>query len=77
MAPWAGAKVTVPALFAAGDRDMVITMTKAALDRMPETVPNLRTSVILPGCGHWTQQERPAEVNALLLEFLAREEVRA
>jgi pimeloyl-ACP methyl ester carboxylesterase len=73
MAPWTGATVTVPALFVAGDRDMVITMARTALDRMPETVPNLRQSVILPGCGHWTQQERPAEVNALLLEFLARE----
>ena len=66
---------TVPALFIAGDRDMVITMARMALDRMPETVPNLRQSVILPGCGHWTQQERPAEVNALLLEFLAREDI--
>jgi pimeloyl-ACP methyl ester carboxylesterase len=26
--------------------------------------------VVLPGCGHWTQQERPAEVNAALLDFL-------
>ena len=25
---------------------------------------------MLPGCGHWTQQERPQEVNAALLEFL-------
>jgi pimeloyl-ACP methyl ester carboxylesterase len=24
----------------------------------------------LPGCGHWTQQERPAEVNAEMLSFL-------
>jgi epoxide hydrolase A/B len=27
--------------------------------------------VLLPGCGHWTQQERPTEVNAELLAFLA------
>jgi epoxide hydrolase A/B len=26
--------------------------------------------VMLPGCGHWTQQERPGEVNAALIEFL-------
>ena len=26
--------------------------------------------VILPGVGHWTQQEAPAEVNAAILEFL-------
>ncbi|MEH2525032.1 pimeloyl-ACP methyl ester carboxylesterase [Bradyrhizobium sp. AZCC 2176] len=24
----------------------------------------------LPGCGHWTQQERPSEVNAALLDFI-------
>jgi len=25
---------------------------------------------MLPGCGHWTQQERPREVNAAIIEFL-------
>jgi pimeloyl-ACP methyl ester carboxylesterase len=25
----------------------------------------------LPGCGHWLQQERPEEINRLLLEFLS------
>jgi pimeloyl-ACP methyl ester carboxylesterase len=38
---------------------------------MQDTVPGLRDIVMLPGCGHWTQQERPAEVNAALLSFLA------
>jgi epoxide hydrolase A/B len=33
-------------------------------------VPNLRRTIVLPGCGHWTQQERPDEVNAALLDFL-------
>jgi pimeloyl-ACP methyl ester carboxylesterase len=28
----------------------------------------------LPGCGHWTQQERPADVNAELIDFLQREQ---
>ena len=28
-------------------------------------------SVVVPGAGHWIQQERADEVNALLLEFLA------
>jgi pimeloyl-ACP methyl ester carboxylesterase len=37
---------------------------------MDTAVPNLTKSVILERCGHWTQQERPAEVNELLLEFL-------
>jgi pimeloyl-ACP methyl ester carboxylesterase len=32
--------------------------------------PHLHGPVVLPGCRHWTQQERPAEVNAALLDFL-------
>ena len=40
------------------------------MDRLRETVPDLRKVVLLPGCGHWTQQERPREVNAELLAFL-------
>jgi pimeloyl-ACP methyl ester carboxylesterase len=37
---------------------------------MKDSVPSLRKSVILPGCGHWIQQERPNEVNAELIAFL-------
>ena len=33
-------------------------------------VPELRATIMLPGCGHWTQQERPAEVNAAVIQFL-------
>ena len=25
---------------------------------------------MLPGCGHWTQQERPGEVNTAIIDFL-------
>ena len=37
---------------------------------MKEIVMDLRGADILPGCGHWTQQERPAEVNARLIPWL-------
>ena len=37
---------------------------------LPKRVPDLRETIILPGCGHWTQQERPAEVNAAMIRFL-------
>jgi pimeloyl-ACP methyl ester carboxylesterase len=30
----------------------------------------LTTTIMLPGCGHWTQQERPDEVSAALIAFL-------
>jgi pimeloyl-ACP methyl ester carboxylesterase len=39
-------------------------------------VPNLRGEILLEGAGHWIQQERPAEVNAALIEF-AREHLAA
>ena len=68
MAAWHGAKVTVPALFVAGDRDLVLEMRPA--DRQHDVVPNLRRSTILPGCGHWTQQERPTDVNTEIVRFL-------
>jgi pimeloyl-ACP methyl ester carboxylesterase len=71
-APLAGRKIEQPALFIAGDRDPVIGWSRRQLERMPEAIPHLQESLLLPGCGHWVQQERPAEVNAALLRFLAR-----
>lgn len=65
------AKVLVPALYIVGDRDVVYATTQGLLSRMKERVPNLDRIVVLEGCGHWTQQERPAEVSSALVEFLA------
>ncbi len=64
----AGKKVEVPSLFVAGDRDPVLAMIPVAA--MHDCVSDLRGLELIPGCGHWTQQERPAEVNAALLRFL-------
>jgi hypothetical protein len=33
-------------------------------------LPRLHRSIILPGCRHWTQQERPDDVNGAPVEFL-------
>ncbi len=72
LAPWAGAQVTVPALYVAGERDLVLAFRgmDQLLPALPRFIPNLRKTIILPGCGHCTQQERPAEVNAAMLELL-------
>jgi pimeloyl-ACP methyl ester carboxylesterase len=35
-----------------------------------QSAPQLRRTLILSDCGHWTQQERAAEVNAAIIEFL-------
>jgi pimeloyl-ACP methyl ester carboxylesterase len=72
LAPWTGAKVTVPALYMAGDRDLVLSFKgmDQLLPALKEFVPKLDNTVILQGCGHWTQQERPMEVNTALIGFL-------
>ena len=72
MGAFEGVKVVVPSLYIAGDHDMVIAFPGAAeqIANMKQSVPQLREIKMLPGCGHWTQQERPAEVNAALVEFL-------
>jgi pimeloyl-ACP methyl ester carboxylesterase len=65
----AGRHVEVPALFIAGAVDPVL-MGRSP-DEMRQWVDDLRGILMLPGAGHWIQQERPAEVNAALLDFLA------
>ena len=64
--------MTVPALYVAGDRDMVVSFPgmDQLLANFKRFVPALRNILILPGCGHWTQQERPSEVNAAIIDFI-------
>jgi pimeloyl-ACP methyl ester carboxylesterase len=72
LAPFAGARVTIPALYVAGDRDLVVSFPGADqfIANLSKVVPQLRRTIMLPGCGHWTQQERPGEVNAAMIDFL-------
>ena len=64
----ADATVQQPALFIAGEKDGVLQFTRT--EPMQERVPNLRDIVLVPGAGHWVQQEAPAAVNDALLAFL-------
>ena len=43
---------------------------QAQLEAYPKTLPGLRGCHLLEGAGHWVQQEKAAEVNGLLIEFL-------
>jgi pimeloyl-ACP methyl ester carboxylesterase len=72
LAPFSNARVTVPALYVAGDRDLVVAFRgmDQLIPNLSKFVPNLRTTLMLNGCGHWTQQERPQEVNAAVIDFL-------
>lgn len=69
----AGARPIQEVLFIAGSEDGVLKMTAEALEGMEANVPRLIDKIIIKGAGHWIQQEAPVEVNAALMEFLARE----
>lgn len=72
--PWQGKTLDQPCLFIGGDRDPATTLFGAVADpvaMMRMFAPKVEGHV-LAGCGHWTQQEKPAEVNRLLLDWLGR-----
>ncbi len=63
-------QIRQPAMFVAGERDGVVVMAADALKKMPERVTDLRINRLIPGIGHWTQQEAPTVVNEEMLRFL-------
>ena len=65
-------QITQPSLFIGGERDLVLKMLPGVdpVVLMTPHLPGLRGAHILPGIGHWTQQEAPGQVNRLLLEWL-------
>ncbi len=67
-----GVEVAVPTQFIAGERDVVIGGATAEdlLALMSPVVPDLRGVALLPGAGHWVQQELPEDTNAAILNFL-------
>ena len=62
--------VKQPAMFIAGAKDGVITMAGDAYKKLSERVTDLRINKLLPGIGHWTQQEAPDQVNDAMIKFL-------
>jgi len=64
--------VNQPVIFIAGDKDVVIrgATAEGLTTSMKRVVPDLRGVTLIPNTGHWVQQERPAETNAAMLEFL-------
>jgi epoxide hydrolase A/B len=67
-----GAQITAPVIFIAGDKDVVIrgATGDALTNSMKNAVPGLRAVKLIPNTGHWVQQERPAETNEAILQFL-------
>lgn len=63
-------RITVPSLFLVGERDPVRHYAGAHEAGLKDWLTDLRGQHVLPGAGHWLQQERPDQVNRLLLGFL-------
>ncbi len=68
---YAGKKISQPALFMSGERDMGIRMFGQNVEeRMRLHFDDLRGFHIIPGAGHWNQHEKPEETNRILIEWL-------
>lgn len=69
-----GTKILQPTLFIAGEKDPVLEFHGREFETLQTNVPNLKQKILLPGIGHWTQQEAPDLVSRLLIESLDRSE---
>ena len=59
----------IPCLMITAELDAVLP--PSAAEHMPDFIGDLETRLVA-GSGHWTQQEKPAEVNRLMLDWLDR-----
>jgi pimeloyl-ACP methyl ester carboxylesterase len=69
LSPFVGTTITAPSMYISGEHDR-IAADPTALEQYPTSLPGLRGIHVLPGAGHWIQQERPEQVNDALVSFL-------
>jgi pimeloyl-ACP methyl ester carboxylesterase len=74
---FSGRTIDVPSCFIAGRSDWGIYQRPGALDRMSAVCTRFKGVHLVDGAGHWVQQERPREVESLVIEFLSAGERRA
>jgi pimeloyl-ACP methyl ester carboxylesterase len=68
---FSGRTIDVPSCFIAGARDWGTYQAPGAFERMArEACTRMSGTHLVEGAGHWVQQERPDEVNRLLVDFL-------
>ena len=68
---FSGRTIDIPSMFIAGKSDWGVYQTPGSFERMQGTACTRMVGChLLEGAGHWVQQEQPARVNELLLEFL-------
>jgi pimeloyl-ACP methyl ester carboxylesterase len=68
-APYGERRIEQPSMFLTGELDPVRSFMPA--EAMSGWVTDLRAEIVVPGAGHWVQQQAPEIVNEALLDFLA------
>jgi pimeloyl-ACP methyl ester carboxylesterase len=73
MEVFAGRTIDQPSMFIAGASDWGTYQSPGALERMHDLAcTDMQGVHLVPGAGHWVQQEQPEETCRLVLEFLRR-----
>lgn len=68
---FSGRTIAVPSCFIAGKSDWGIYQRPGDIEKMQSVVcTNMLSCDLIEGAGHWVQQEQPAEVSKLLINFL-------
>jgi pimeloyl-ACP methyl ester carboxylesterase len=68
---FAGRAIGVPAAYVAGTADWGTYQAPGVFEGLDRVCTDLRGRHLVDGAGHWVQQEQPAAVAGLLLDFLA------
>jgi pimeloyl-ACP methyl ester carboxylesterase len=70
---WSGKSIDVPSCFISGKQDWGTYQRPGVFEAMRTKACAAMTDVhLVEGAGHWVQQEQPAEVSRLLLDFFRR-----
>ena len=70
---WSGRTIDVPSCFISGKQDWGTYQRAGVFEAMQKSAcTNMIGCHLVDGAGHWVQQEQPAEVSRLLLEFLRK-----
>ncbi len=72
---FSGRTIDVPSCFIAGANDWGVYQKPGDLEQMQSTAcTQMLGCHLVPGAGHWVQQEQPERVTELLLRFLGKQE---
>jgi len=70
---FSGRSIDVPSCFISGGQDWGIYQRPGVLEAMQTSAcTKMLGCHLVDGAGHWVQQEQPAEVSRLLLDFLSK-----